>query len=167
MNPVFVILIIVLSVFLIIGTLILISKMRGNIKILLNKTQFAPGEEVIGKATLTLKKPTEAKFLRVGLIGVRKTREYSGRGSTTRNQKVFEFYQDIDTNKVYSGVKDYPFSIKIPSNIIAKLDNPIGKAILGVVSALTGVSNQVKWYIVSELEISGFNISKKVQINIY
>ncbi len=168
MEPIIIVFIVIGVVLALVGILLIISKMRGNIKLVLSKTQFAPGEEVTGNVALTLKKPTEAKFLRVGLIGVQRTRNYSSQGTSTQDKNVFEFYQDLDGQKIYpSGTKEYPISLKIPSDIINQIENPLGKAIVGVVSALTGASHQTKWYIISELEVSGFNIKKKVQINIY
>ncbi|MEM4331005.1 MAG: hypothetical protein QW273_03295 [Candidatus Pacearchaeota archaeon] len=47
----------------------------------------------------------------------------------------------MDGEKVYSATtQPYSFSIGIPSNLITQLQNSVSKAIVGVVSALTGFS---------------------------
>lgn len=117
---------------------------------------------------MILKKPLQAKELKVGLVGIQRRRNYSSRGTSYYDEKVFEFFQTLDGEKVYSSTtQPYSFSIGIPSNLIYQLENPIGKAIVGVVSALTGSFSSVRWYVVAELKIKGFIITKKVQINIY
>jgi hypothetical protein len=169
MEPIFIIVGAILLILLIVLILFIISKTKGNIKIQLDKTQFSQGEEVKGRISLTLKKPLEAKALKVGIIGIQRQTRYTGRGTSTSTREVYRFYQDVDGQKIYpAGTNEFPFSLRIPADIISQVNNPVGKAILGTVSALTGgIGGQTKWYISAMLDIKGFNIKKKVQISIY
>jgi len=158
----------VVAVVVIILVLFLIARSKGKIVIGLQKYNFAPGEIVSGTINLKLKKQVQAKGLKVGLLGMLRNTQYSGGGRNTSYQKVFEFKQPLDGEKTYPvGEKTYNFKIKIPKDILSSryLQGAMGTAIKAV-QILSGNISSIRWYITSNLEMPGFDISKKTQINI-
>jgi len=80
------------------------------------------------------------------------------KSTTTEGVRVYDFKQQLDSEKEYSGGREYYFfEIKIPTNI------------LSMKSQMTGVipSSPIKWYLSAKLDIpGGLDISKKVDITI-
>ncbi|MEM3405784.1 MAG: hypothetical protein QW117_02305 [Candidatus Pacearchaeota archaeon] len=134
------------------------------ITINLEKFQFKPGEEIKGQIFLNLKKPVKAEELVVGLAGKQRSRK----GDDIDGYKVFEFFQRLDGEKIYTSTPEpYNFSIMIPSNIISQVKDNLGRTILNVIGTLTGSFHLVRWYVVVRLKTYGIDITKEVQINIY
>jgi hypothetical protein len=167
-NWILIIIGVVVLVLVIILVLFLLARSKGKIVINLQKYNFAPGETVTGSINLKLKKPVQAKSLKVGLLGRMHNTQYSRGGRSDRYQKAFEFKQPLDGEKTYPvGEKIYNFNIKIPKDILSSryLQGALGSAIKAV-QIISGNISSIKWYITSNLEMPGFDISKKVQINI-
>ncbi len=152
--------------------LFVISKMKGSIKIQLDNYQFSPGETITGKILLKTKKPLDSKGLYVYLIGEKTNRSTVTIGSNTKNNsrmqnyKFFEFKQPLEGAKKYAPSEtSHDFSIKIPRNI---LSNPQGIAgtLVKSIKILAGDNSMIRWYVKAELNVSGLNISQKVQVNI-
>ena len=149
----------------------IIAKMKGKIIINLDKMEFAPGEEATGKITLILKNPLDADSLNIGLVGYQKTRSYSSgnNSSSTRTREIFNFNKPISGVKLYpAGESTYDFKLKIPADIVTRFStgNNIADNMIKTAQILTGSFQTIKWYIKSNLDMKGVDISKKVQINI-
>ena len=93
---------------------------KKEIEIFLEKYNYSLGENIGGKISLKLNKPTKAKALKVGLIGERLITE-TGRtadgkiNSHQRKEYVFNFEMPLDGEKEYSQ-GEYNFEIKIVIN---------------------------------------------------
>jgi hypothetical protein len=171
---------------------------KGKINIAIQKTNYAPGDIISGNVALTLKKPVNAKEVSISLIGEEITtrggdivggrmgggftgvgRSWGGgtgggQGSPTI-QRIYDFKQQLDSEKEYSEGREYHFEIKIPADILGVGPQmPGGKLgqVLKVgqtVAAITGaVSRQrLQWYLLAKLDIpGGLDVSKKVDITI-
>ena len=148
----------------------IISKMKGKITVEPEKIEYQKGEEASGKITLKLKKPLEADALNIGLAGYQRTRSYSRRGArTSTNDKIFDFKKPISGKKMYpAGESTYEFKLQIPTDITSKLStgNKVTDSLLSSAQAISGMGTNIRWYLYSDLEISGINIRGKRQINI-
>lgn len=143
---------------------------RGKIELILEKYNYSPGNTIKGKISLKLKKPIQAKALKVGLVGEKVTKEFrrtSGKGarSTPRKTNLFDFEMSLDGEREYLK-GEYKFKIKIPENVLQTPKGDIGNIIKGI-QLLSGKDIRISWYVTAKLDIpSGFDISKKIQINI-
>jgi hypothetical protein len=152
--------------------LYLISKSKGKIVLTLNKMEFTPGETITGTINLKLKKPLEAKSFNVGLLGTMKRTNYSrsskgGLSRSTRSNKVFDFKKPVDGEKTYPGYSEYKFQLKIPTDVYKQsTGNQVADNLIKSVQILTGTTSRINWYVTANLEIPGFDISRKVRINI-
>jgi len=155
---------------------------KGKVEIQLEKFNFKPGETITGTVKLLLKKPVQARQLRVVFYGIQNTRNtgISLAGSNNcrvgsnnyRNRNnssvVHKFEMSLDGEKEYAG-GEYPFSINIPASLLdrgAKPDGALGTA-LQAAQFLSGSVTSLKWFVESSLDMPmGLDISKKVQVNI-
>jgi hypothetical protein len=142
---------------------------KKEIEVDLGKYGFSPGETIAGKVTLKLKRPTEARQLRVELIGER-TITRMGRGSTGRDKShIYDFKMPLDGEKTYSG-GEYYFQVKIPSNILQTVPMPggaVGEAVKAV-EFLSGIHTRISWFVRAILDRPGKKdiSSKNVQVAI-
>jgi hypothetical protein len=142
---------------------------KGKVDVALEKFNFSPGEMIKGKATLELKKIVKARGFKVRLLGERKSRHFDSKGSHDSVETVYDFEEQLDGPKEYSGTSTYNFEVKVPSDI-ASAPNVGGIAGTLIKSAqmLTGITpNTVQWHILVYLDVPlGFDVSKKIQITI-
>jgi len=155
---------------------------KGKIDIVIPKAHFASGDIISGNVRLTLKKPSKARQLCISLIGEYKSTEQirnaDGHMSTsTQTRKVYDFEVQLDTEKEYSGTQEYPFEIKIPSDIqsvapqMPEIEGAVGKGIkiAQAAAAMTGKIplQRVKWYLSARLDIAGgLDVKKRADITI-
>ena len=123
-----------------------------------------------GVVELKLKKPTLAKELSIAIIGEEKTSQTTHRGQSSRTAKVFDFKQPLDGEKEYSADQQltYPFQIKLPDDLLTRrgqLEGGLGK-VLKVAQAISGTRSRITWHLIARLAVSGFDITKKLQVNI-
>ena len=145
---------------------------KKEIEILLQKYNFSLGENIVGKISLQLKKPTRAKALKVGLIGERNVTETRRNpdGRVTTNQKkeyVFNFEMPLDGEKEYSQ-GEYNFEIKVPTTLTqTSLPGGLAGDVLKTIQTLAGKQSNISWYVTAKLDIPMmFDISNKIQVNI-
>jgi len=166
---------------------------KGKINIMIQKTNYAPGDTISGNVALTLKKPVKAKEVSISLIGEEVTtgggdtagwsgkRTSSGVGMTsggagsTRIQRIYEFKQQLDSEKEHSGGREYRFEMKIPADILG-VEPQMPEGALGqvlkvaqTVATVTGATarKRLKWYLSAKVDIpGGLDISKRVDITI-
>ncbi len=156
---------IIILVFVIFFVLYIIKMMKGKIDIQLEKFEYTSGENIKGIVTLKLKKEVEAEELRIGILGERKQRLY-GKTSTTTKDIIYEFKKAISGEKIYPARESkYEFDLKIPNQIASKINT--GNALVDtMVNSVQSFGGLIKWYIIAELEVKGFNLKRRVQINI-
>ncbi|MGB5926440.1 MAG: hypothetical protein WBH01_10230 [Dehalococcoidia bacterium] len=160
---------------------------KGKINIAIQKSHYAPGDIISGDVALTLKKPVKAREVSISLIGEHKaTQTTPGIGgpmggggmsmsTTTKTVRIYDFKQQLDSEKEYSQGREYHFEMKIPADTMSMRPlMPEGKLgqVLNVAqtaAAMTGVIpfQRIKWYLLAKLDIpGGFDVSKKVDITI-
>ena len=134
---------------------------KEKITLMLDKFNFKPGDTIKGNISLHLKKPMHARKLEVSLIGKRKTRRRTSRGSQTYYETIYDFDIPVDGEKEYQN-EQYPFEIKIPSDILSDktardqiqdtLEEKIGTA--GTfVSAMTMGTYRINWEVRAQLDV--------------
>ena len=138
-----------------------------KITLMLEKYDYKPGDIIKGTVKLNLKKPMNARKLEIAFIGRKISKQSSmavgpmvtggSRGrhsSSTQYQTVFDFKIPISGEKEYQN-EEYPFEIKIPSNILQ--DNPTLEGKLGqaatAVKMLSGVSSRIDWIVKAQLDV--------------
>jgi len=158
---------------------------KGKINISLQKTGFAPGDTIFGNVVLTLKKPVKARGVSISLIGEQKnTRvggmtgsQSQGMSTTTKNIRIYDFKQQLDSEKEYNQGQEYRFEMKIPADILSakpqmpELEGKLGQGlkIAQAAAAMTGAIpfQQTKWYLLAKLDIpGGMDIKKKADVTI-
>ena len=166
---------------------------KGKIDISIQKTNYAPGDIISGNVALTLKKPAEAREMSISLIGeqlITSRQKESGLGitgggigwsssSSSRVERVhiYDFKQQLDSEREYSEGREYRFEIKIPADIIGEppqtpeVQGKLGRVrkVVQTAKVMTGAadSSPIKWYLLAKLDIPrGLDISKKVDITI-
>jgi len=153
---------------------------RGKIDIHLEKFNFSLGETIKGKVSFELKKPIQAKQLRITLAGL-KTTTYPDTTpdnishSETEKNFIYKFDMPLDGKKEYLK-GEYPFEIKIPADILQSTSLPkeasggaLGTVLKAaqILSTMRGTTSRIEWYIETSLSIPGtFDIKKKININI-
>jgi hypothetical protein len=82
----------------------------------------------------------------------------SQKSTMTERVHVYDFKQQLDSEKEYSGGQEYYFfEMKIPADILSMRPQMTGAA----------PSSPIKWYLLAKLDIPrGLDISKKVDITI-
>jgi hypothetical protein len=160
---------------------------KGKINVTIQKNHYAPGDVISGNVSLTLKKPVKAREVNISLIGEHKSTQTApqfggpmGDGgmsmsTTTKTVRIYDFKQQLDSEKEYSQGREYHFEMKIPADTMSMRPlMPEGKLgqVLNVAqtaAAMTGAIpfQRIKWYLLAKLDIpGGLDISKKVDITI-
>jgi len=159
---------------------------KGKIDIAIQKSHYAPGDTISGNVNLTLRKPLKARSVSISLIGEYKTTQTTSRvggargvstATTTETVRIYDFKQQLDGEKEYSGEQQYRFEIKVPSDIsgtrpqMAEAEGKLGQALkmAQTAAAMTGIIpfQRIKWYLLGKLDIrGGLDISKKVDVTI-
>ncbi len=137
---------------------------KGNINIVLEKTNFGYGETVSGRATMTLKKIVNARGVNVILFAERKVNDGDG---GTRTQRTYEQVINLDKEQEYPA-KDYlyDFKLQLPYDNKANVEGKVG-AVLNAFNALGKMMSPLKWYVEVKLDIpKGFDVSKRIQISV-
>ncbi|OYT54574.1 MAG: hypothetical protein B6U72_02105 [Candidatus Altiarchaeales archaeon ex4484_2] len=142
---------------------------KGHIEILLDRYDFSPGDKITGKVSLKLKKPVNAKQLRIVLVGEKTSKSYKSSGGRSSHKEIIHrFEMPLDGEKEYNG-GEYPFEIKIPGNVLQTdlvPEGAVGEAVKAL-NFLSGASTRINWYIQASLDVPrGFDVTKKVQITV-
>ena len=156
---------------------------KGKINISLQKTGYAPGDTISGNVALTLKKPVKARGVSISLIGEQKNTRVGGMtgsqamSTTTKRIRIYDFKQQLDSEKEYNQGQEYRFEMKIPADILSakpqmpELGGKLGQGlkIAQAAAAMTGTIpfQQTKWYLLAKLDIpGGLDIKKKADVTI-
>jgi hypothetical protein len=162
---------------------------KGKIDIAIQKTHYMPGDIISGNVSLTLKKPVKAREVSISLIGEHKTTQTTtgvggpmgGGGmamsTTTKTVRIYDFKQQLDSQKEYSQAGEYRFEIKIPADTVSmrpltsEVEGKLGQVlkVAQTAAAMTGAIpfQRIKWYLLAKLDIpGGLDVSKKIDITI-
>jgi hypothetical protein len=162
---------------------------KGKISIATQKSHYAPGDIISGNVSLTLKKPVKAREVSVSLIGEHKaTQTATGIGgpmggggmsmsTTTKTTRIYDFKQQLDSEKEYSQGGEYRFEIKIPADtmsmrpLVPEQEGKLGQVlrVAQTAAAMTGAIpfQRIRWYLLAKLDVpGGFDVSRKVDITI-
>jgi len=162
---------------------------KGKINIAIQKSHYTPGDIISGDVALTLKKPVKAREVSISLIGEHKSTQTApgvggpmgGGGmsmsTTTKTVRIYDFKQQLDSEKEYSGGREYRFEMKIPADtlsmrpLIPEQEGKLGQVlkVAQTAAAMTGAIpfQRIKWYLLAKLDIpGGLDIKKKVDITI-
>ena len=110
-------------------------------------------------------------MLSIQIIGERKVTQIVEANRTNRTVKIFDFAQPLDGQKEYpAGERPlvYPFRIKLPSNVQNNPQMPEGTLgkVLEVAQAFSGSQSRTDWYLITRLDVPGFDVTHKLQINV-
>ena len=150
--------------------MLLISKSKGKIEIILDKSNYSQGDTITGKINLTIKKPIKSKALSIRLVAIgivsgeiRKgaIKPY-GKSQVKDETKIFDFKQPVEGTKEYQPGQElnYDFKIKIPKDL--EKSPRLGP----IIGAEDNQTTTIKWNLIADLDITGINISKKIPVNI-
>lgn len=140
---------------------------KGDMTIEIDKYNFTYGDMIQGKAKLKLKKPQDARGVFIGILAEKKTVQYTSKGSNTRWDTVFDFKEPLDGEKTYgTSPYEYDFEIKVPQAQEGKAPQGWLGGAAQAMQFLAGRSSSVRWYLIAKLDMSGRDVSKKVQINV-
>ena len=166
---------------------------RGDLEVVLDKFQFSPGDTISGKVMLKLKKQMQANKLTVSVTGEKIYTRTAIRGGIgiginigngvqnnpiandqTKIDKIFNFELPLDGSKEYN-VGEYPFSIKLPSDVTQQPTSANSNGTLGTVANVVNAMNSLtggmtvrtEWFVEAQLDIPGaIDMRKKVIINV-
>jgi len=144
---------------------------KGKIEIQLDNYNYSPGQVIEGTVALSLKKPLPGKELSITILGEQKISQGYGTNRSYRTVKIFDFKQPLDREKEYPAGDQplvYPFKIKIPANVESKQQMPEGTlgTVMKAAQMFSGTKSRTQWYLIARLDVKGFDITKKVQINV-
>jgi hypothetical protein len=141
---------------------------KGKISLVLDKVQFSHGETITGTATMTLNKPISARGVTATLFSEITSTRMTPKGMQRSTMRGFTFPVPLDGEKEYSTTPyTYPIKILIPeASATSQSSGAMGAAVQAIGMLATGAQN-TKWFVEVKLDIpKGFDVSKKVQINI-
>jgi hypothetical protein len=156
---------------------------KGKINIAIQKSHYAPGDIISGNVSLTLKKLVKARGVSISLIGEQITTRGGGimsggqTSTTTQRVRVYDFKQQLDSEKEYSQGGEYRFEIKIPADtvsmrqLVPEQEGKLGQVlkVAQTAATMTGAIpfQRIKWYLLAKLDVpGGLDVSKKVDITI-
>jgi hypothetical protein len=162
---------------------------KGKINIAIQKGHYAPGDIISGNVSLTLKKPVKAREVNISLIGEHKSTQTAPKfggpvggggmsmSTTTKTVSIYDFKQQLDSEKEYSQESEYRFEIKIPADTLSmrplmpEQEGKLGQVlkVAQTAAAMAGAIpfQRIKWYLLAKLVIpGGLDIRKKVDITI-
>jgi hypothetical protein len=155
---------------------------KGKINIAIQKSHYAPGDIISGNVSLTLKKPVKARGVSISLIGEQITTRgggimSGGQTSATQRVRVYDFKQQLDSEKEYSQGGEYSFEIKIPADtvsmrpLVPEQEGKLGQVlkVAQTAATMTGAIpfQRIKWYLLAKLDVPrGMDVSKKADITI-
>jgi hypothetical protein len=152
---------------------------KGKINIAIQRTNYAPGDTISGNVALTLKKPVKAREVSISLIGEQTTTRGGGKdmATTTERIRIYDFKQQLDSEREYSQGQEYRFDIKIPADILSmrpqmpELEGKLGQGlkVAQAAAAMMGAIpfQRTKWYLLAKVDIpGGLDIKKQADITV-
>ena len=149
---------------------------KGKIDIAVPKTNFSLGDIISGNVALTIEKSLKARELSISLIGDQTITQGGGlvgRGESTGSTRIYDFKQQLDTEREYDKSGAYNFEIKIPADVmnrqtqLPQLEGKLGEAFKVAQLFIGTTKTTTRWYLLAKLDIPwGKDIEKVLQITI-
>jgi len=98
------------------------EKLASNLKIILEKTNFIPGEIIKGSISLTFDKPKKARAFKIEFVAEKVVTQRSSDGPTQHNFEIHKSEKILGGEKEYT-FENHNFEFEIPSDILIKLQN--------------------------------------------
>jgi hypothetical protein len=111
----------------------------------------------------------DVNSVNVGLSCYLVQRSYSSnsRNASSNNRRlVFNFEKPLISGGGLNKGIEIPFDLTIPSDVMTKIENSVMKAVVGVFSALSGLSRRYCWYVEARVDKKGFDIQNFQKINV-
>jgi hypothetical protein len=141
----------------------------GTADIKTDKISYSKGDKICGKVILNMKKPKNARCLRLELYAERRTPYTTSQGRrSNRNVRIYEFKTDLDGEHEYTGIKEYDFTLDIPGQDSpqATMDGIAGTA-MSIAHMAGMTAGPPQWFIKASLDIPhARDVSKRIQINV-
>jgi hypothetical protein len=145
---------------------------RGEVRVELTRTRYAPGDDIKGTVTLALPEPVDAKRLEVRLVATQRTVDYHRTGGVrtvgTTNTKVYEQTVELAGPRRY-GNEQVSFTVPIPKDAIdRKAPAPAGKigdVARAVSSVIAPTAGPIQWKVTASLVIAfGRDLERDVDV---
>jgi hypothetical protein len=138
----------------------------GEIAIVLDRKEYAPGDKVSGNLIFRLDSPVKARGVKLSLFGERKElhRHYTGKYASSHPVfvRVFHEKQFLASKKSFRNGDELPFSFKLPGGALFEVKK---RGVLAEIFA--GLEPKTEWFISATLDIPmAFDISSKTKVNV-
>ncbi len=145
---------------------------KGKIDIKLSEFNYSPGDVIEGTVEVEFKTNIASKELSIAMLGEEVESQTVGVGTRGRSSNsrrtIFNFKQPLEGEKEYSDgdTVSYPFQIKIPEDILEKGEGGGLEKVASVLRVVSGSRRRIDWKLVARVSAPGFDMKKKIQINI-
>lgn len=144
---------------------------EGSVSIVLNKMNFAFGEDIEGSVSLKLKNEKKARQMAVLILAEREYKTYRNGSYSSETRTLFTNSWQLDGEKAYLPPgADYQFKIQLPQKSVLPQEPQFSGAlgtVVDVVKAVSGGPSPIKWFVIAKLDIpGGIDISKRAQISV-
>ncbi|MFC1640426.1 hypothetical protein ACFL2D_00070 [Patescibacteria group bacterium] len=140
---------------------------KGKIEITLQEYNYAPGQVIQGVLKLTMKKSLPGEEISVQLLGQETITSGDVDTNTSKVITLFDFTQPLEGPREYTkgDAIEYPFQITIPGDVLER--QPDDDSMLATMGKmLSSKRSQVKWRVIGRAKLKGFDVTKKIDINI-
>lgn len=144
---------------------------KNQMLLTLDKYAYASGETIKGSVGLKLKRPVQARKLTVALIGLRIVREsgmtigplrVGNQGPQTHVYTIYNFAIPLDGENTYFN-ELYPFEIKIPSDILASVQQNLHSTLSGLGHTLEEIAKVMEQFSLSDSRVE-WSVEAKLDI---
>jgi hypothetical protein len=144
---------------------------KNQMLLTLDKYAYAAGETIKGSVGLKLKRPVQARKLTVALIGLRIVREsgmmvgplrVGNQGPQTHVYTIYNFAIPLDGENTYFN-ELYPFEIKIPSDILASVQQNLHSTLSGLGHTLEEIAKVMEQFSLSDSRVE-WSVEAKLDI---
>lgn len=148
---------------------------RGEVKLELDSTRFAPGGKIKGRVVLALSEPVSAKRLLVTLRARQKlvtVKRGEGGGVSTSHADVFQFDKELAPSQTFEPTQSFELELDIPPDALALKPQPTNSSPLAdvartVASAFNPTAGPIEWAVLARLEIAfGRDLKADVDITV-
>lgn len=148
--------------------IVVLKKLKGDIKISLNKTSFSSGEIINGNISVIAKKEIEVNRIYVKLIGKKKHKSRSTDGKTSSSWRIIyqnEIPLEGQTILQSNSNKSYNFNLKAPTRSDIGGPSINNEFINNAIKAIQTFSGErYKWHIEAIADAKGLDLTKKKSI---
>jgi hypothetical protein len=134
---------------------------RGTVRVALDRTRFAPGDDVRGKVTLALPEGVEAKALTVTVRATQRAIDVHRSGGVrtvgTSTVTVYEQTQELGGARVYRN-EELTFSVPLPKDANDRRapapSGALGDVARAVSSVVAPTTGPIQWRVTAALVVS-------------